>query len=113
MQPIGSDKTFREGCPPGIAADTAPSTNGAAFQRAAVEFLTADAASLPNSFVSHSTAKAIIAFSPCAERSPPKQPATSIEHKDDGPMLANRSPVPVELLSSMMISSRPSASGLL
>jgi hypothetical protein len=35
MQPIGSDKTLREGWPPGMEADIAPSTNGAAFQRGA------------------------------------------------------------------------------
>src|SRR5437016_14552355 len=112
MQPIGSDKTFREGCPPGIAADTAPSTNGAAFQRVALDFLTADAASLPNSFVSHSTAKATIAFSPCAERSRPNEPATSIEHNDDDPILANRSAARVELPCSMIISSRASPRGV-
>src|SRR6267142_5907172 len=112
MQPIGSDNILREGCPPGIAADIAPSTNGAAFQRVALDFLTADAASLPNSFPSHSTAKPVIAFSPCAERSRPNEPATSIEHKDDDPILANRSAVRVVLLCSMMISSRASPSGL-
>src|SRR6476659_9352678 len=41
MQPIGSAKTFREGCPPGAATDIAPSANGAAFQRVALDFLTA------------------------------------------------------------------------
>jgi hypothetical protein len=39
MQPIGSDKTFREGCPPGAATDIAPSANGAAFQRVELVFV--------------------------------------------------------------------------
>src|SRR6202041_73017 len=56
MQPIGSVRIFRDGCAPGAATDIAPSANGAAFQRVALVFLTAEAASLPNSFVSHSTA---------------------------------------------------------
>ncbi len=55
MQPIGSVRTFREACPPGPAADIAPSAKGAAFQRVALDFFTAFAASLPNSFVSHSS----------------------------------------------------------
>ena len=90
----------------------APSANGAAFQRVALDFFTAEAASLPNSFVSHSTANATIAFSPWPERSRPNEPATSIEHSDDPPMLANNSAVRVELLCSMMMSSRPSPNGL-
>ena len=111
MQPIGSVKAFRDGCPPGTADDIAPSANGAAFQRVALDFLTPDTASLPNSLVSHSTAKATMAGSPCAERSRPNEPATSIEHSDDDPMFANRSAVRVELLCSMMMSSRASPSG--
>src|SRR6266487_5000065 len=98
MQPNGSAKTFREDCAPGPAADIAPSANGAAFQRVVLDFLTAATASLPNSLVSHSTAKAIIAGSPCAARSRPNEPATSIEHIDDGPISANSSAVRVELL---------------
>ena len=39
MQPTGSVKTLRDGCPPGTAADIAPSTNGAAFQRVALDLL--------------------------------------------------------------------------
>src|SRR6202022_5120379 len=56
MQPIGSVRTFRDGCPPGTADDIAPSANGAAFQRVALDFLTGETASLPNSLVSHSPA---------------------------------------------------------
>ena len=74
MQPIGSVKIFRDDCPPGLAADIAPSANGAAFQRVALDFFTAAATSLPNSFVSHSIANATIACSPCAERSRPNEP---------------------------------------
>ena len=47
MQPIGSVRTFRDACPPGPAADIAPSANGAAFQRVALDFFTAAATSLP------------------------------------------------------------------
>src|SRR5436190_18445732 len=47
MQPTGSVKTLREPCPPGVAEDTAPSMNGDAFQRVALDFFTAAAASLP------------------------------------------------------------------
>src|ERR1700692_504344 len=68
MQPTGSVRIFRDGCPPGRATDIAPSVNGEAFQRVALDFLTAAATSLPNSLVSHSTANAIIAFSPWPER---------------------------------------------
>src|SRR3977135_1779493 len=88
MQPNGSVKPFREDCAPGEAADIAPSANGAAFQRVALDFFTAFATSLPNSLVSHSTANATIAASPCAERSRPNEPATSIEQSDDPPILA-------------------------
>src|SRR5260370_39080174 len=112
MQPIGSVRIFRDGCPPGTADDIAPSANGAEFQRVALDFLTAAAASLPNSLVSHSKAKATIAGSPRAERSRPNEPATSIEHSDDDPMLANSSAVRAELLCSMMMSSRASPNGL-
>ena len=112
MQPIGSVKIFRDGCVPGAADDIAPSANGAAFQRVALDFLMADAASLPNSLASHSAAKATIAGSPCAARSRPNEPATSIVHSDDAPILANSSAVRVELLCSMMMSSRASPSGL-
>src|SRR5580692_12543058 len=86
MQPIGSVRIFRDGCPPGTADDIAPSAKGAAFQRVALDFLTAAAASLPNSLPSHSTAKATIARSPCAAKSLPKEPATSIEHSDEPPI---------------------------
>src|SRR5664279_5738125 len=58
MQPIGSVKTLRDGCAPGAATDMAPCTNGAAFQRVALDLLTAAAHSLPNNLVSHSTANA-------------------------------------------------------
>ena len=40
----------------------------------------AAATSLPYSLVSHSTANATMAFSPCAERSRPNEPATSMWH---------------------------------
>jgi hypothetical protein len=73
---------LREDCPPGPAADIAPSANGAAFQRVALDFFTAAAASLPNNLVSHSTANATMAFSPCAERSRPNEPPTSIVQSD-------------------------------
>ena len=43
MQPNGSVKSFREDCAPGPAADIAPSANGAAFQRVALDFFTAAA----------------------------------------------------------------------
>ncbi len=112
MQPIGSVRIFRDGCPPGAATDIAPSANGAEFQRVALDFLIPAVTSLPNSFVSHSTAKATIAFSPWAARSRPNEPATSIEHSDDPPTLASSSAVRVELLCSIMISSRASPSGL-
>src|SRR6195256_2154637 len=105
MQPIGSVRIFRDGCPPGTADDIAPSANGAAFQRVALDLLMAAAASLPNNLDSHSTANATIAGSPWAERSRPNEPATSIEHSDDDPILANRSAVRVLLLCSMMMSS--------
>src|SRR3954470_19620723 len=98
MQPIGSLRTFRDACPPGPAADIAPSANGAAFQRVALDFFTAAAASLPNSFDSHSTANATMAASPCAERARPNPPATSIVHNADEPMLAYINAVRVELL---------------
>jgi len=49
--------------------------------------------------------------SPSLERSRPNEPATSIEHSDDGPILANNSAVRVELLCSMTMSSRTSPSG--
>src|SRR5258707_4267091 len=106
MQPTGSDSAFRDACPPGPAADIAPSANGAAFQRVALDFFTAAAVSLPYNLPSHSTANAIMAFSPCAERSRPNEPATSIEHSDDPPMLAYSKAVRVELLCSMTMSSR-------
>src|SRR5689334_2681288 len=112
MQPNGSAKTLREDCPPGPAADIAPSANGAAFQRVALDFLTAAAASLPNNLVSHSTANATMAFSPCAERSRPNEPPTSIVQSDEPPILANIIAVFVELLCSMMTSSRASPNGL-
>ena len=112
MQPIGSVRTFREDCPPGPAADIAPSANGAAFQRVALDFFTAAAASLPYSFVSHSTANATMAFSPCAESSRPNEPATSIVQSDDPPILADINAVFVELLCSMTTSSRARPSGL-
>src|SRR5205085_4622076 len=54
MQPTGSLRLLREDCQPGGADDIAPSANGAAFQRVTLDFLTAEAASLPNSLVSHS-----------------------------------------------------------
>src|SRR6188472_4447923 len=98
MQPNGSARSFREDCPPGPADDIAPSANGAAFQRVALDFFTAAATSLPYNLPNHSTANATIAFSPCAERSRPNEPATSIEHSDDAPMLAYSSAVRVELL---------------
>ncbi len=88
MQPNGSVRIFREPCVPGAAADIAPSTKGDAFQRVALDFFTAAAASLPNNLVSHSVANATMARSPCAERSRPKEPATSIEHSDEPLMLA-------------------------
>src|SRR5580704_9986513 len=106
MQPIGSVKILRDGCAPGAATDMAPCTNGAAFQRVALDFLTAAAHSLPNNLLSHSTANATIAGSPWLERSRPNEPATSIRHSDDDPILANNSAVRVELLCSMMMSSR-------
>ncbi len=109
--PTGSIKIRREPCPPGAAADMAPSTKGAAFQRVALVRLTAAATSLPNNFVSHSTANATIAASPCAERSRPNEPATSIEHSDDAPTFASRTAVRGPLLCSMMTSSRASPSG--
>src|SRR5207245_8186953 len=112
MQPIGSVRTFRDDCPPGPAADIAPSANGAAFQRVALDFFTAAAASLPYSLVNHSTANATMAFSPCAESSRPNEPATSIVQSDEPPIFANISAVLVELLCSMMTSSRASPSGL-
>src|SRR5207248_3028054 len=96
--PSGSVKIFRDGWPPGEAADIAPSTKGEAFQRVALVFCTAAAASLPNSLVIHSLAKAIIAFSPWAERSRPNEPPTSIEHSEEPPILANSNAVRVELL---------------
>src|SRR5215207_847058 len=98
MQPNGSAKTFREDCAPGPAADIAPSANGAAFQRVALDFFTTAAASLPNSFVSHSVANATMAFSPCAERSRPNEPPTSIVQSDEPAILADISAVLVELL---------------
>src|SRR5215213_2851513 len=104
MQPIGSAITFRDDCPPGPAADNAPSANGAAFHRVALDFFTAAAASLPYSLASHSTANATMAFSPCAERSRPNEPATSRVQSDDPPMLANISAVFIELLCSMTTS---------
>src|SRR5215212_10961900 len=67
MQPTGSLRTFRDGCPPGAADDIAPSANGAEFQRVTLDFLIAELASLPNSLLNHSTANATMAFSPCAE----------------------------------------------
>src|ERR1700689_3354241 len=112
MQPIGSVNIFRDGCVPGAAADMAPCTNGAAFQRVALDFLTAAVHSLPNNLVSHSTANTTIAGSPWLERSRPNEPATSIEQSDDDPILANNSAVRVELLCSMMMSSRLKPSGL-
>src|SRR5437867_10302034 len=112
MQPNGSAKTLREDCAPGPAADIAPSANGAAFQRVALDFFTAAAASLPNSLVSHSTANATMAFSPCADRSRPNEPPTSTVQSDEPPILAEISAVLVELLCSMMTSSRDSPSGL-
>src|SRR6266850_5180846 len=112
MQPNGSAKTFREDCAPGPAADIAPSAKGAAFQRVALDFFTAAAASLPYSFVSHSTANATMAFSPCAERSRPNEPATSRVQRDEPAILANISAVLVELLCSMTTSSRARPSGL-
>ncbi len=112
MQPNGSAKAFRDDCPPGPAADIAPSANGAAFQRVALDFLTAAAASLPYSFVSHSIANATMAFSPCAERSRPNEPPTSIVQRDDPPILADISAVFVELFCSMTTSSRARPSGL-
>src|SRR5229473_8323741 len=51
MQPIGSVRIFRDGWAPGAATDIAPSANGATSQRVALDFLTAAAASLPNSLV--------------------------------------------------------------
>src|SRR6202035_1644290 len=83
MQPIGSLRIFRDGWPPGAATDIAPSANGAEFHRVALDFLIAAVASLPNNFVSHSTAKATIAGSPWPESSRPKEPATSITHSED------------------------------
>src|SRR5829696_2020095 len=112
MQPMGSVKTFRNDCPPGPAADIAPSANGAAFQRVALDFFTAAAASLPYSLVSHSAANATMAFSPCAERSRPNEPATSRMQSDEPPILADISAVLVELLCSMTTSSRARPSGL-
>src|SRR5947199_2189632 len=105
-QPIGSVRILRDGCAPGTAEDIAPITKGDVFQRVALDFFTALAISLPNIFASHSIAKAIMAGSPCAERSRPNEPATSIEHSDDEPMLANNIAVRVELLCSIMMSSR-------
>src|SRR5580692_9630343 len=102
MQPIGSANTLRDGCAPGAADDIAPSTNGEAFQRVALDFFTAAATSLPNSLDSHSTAKATIAASPWRDRSLPNEPPTSIEHSDDEPILANSIAVRVEVLCSMM-----------
>src|SRR5205807_4376461 len=64
MQPIGSLRIFRDGWPPGMADDIAPSANGAEFHRVALDFLTAAATTLPNSLVSHSTANATIACPP-------------------------------------------------
>ena len=109
MQPIGSVRTFRDGCPPGPATDIAPSANGAAFQRVALDFFTAAAASLPNSFVSHSIAKATIAFSPCAERSRPNEPATSIEHSDDAADIGvqQRGPRRIALLDDDVVARKP------
>src|ERR1700675_4551446 len=101
MQPIGSVRIFRDGWAPGAATDIAPSANGAAFHRVALDFLTAAAASLPNSFASHSTANATIAGSPWLERSRPNEPATSITHSDEPPIFANNSAVRVEVLCSM------------
>src|SRR5689334_10676858 len=101
MQPNGSARTFREDCAPGPAADIAPSANGAAFQRVALDFFTAAAASLPNSFVSHSTANATIAFSPSAERSRPNEPPTSMVQSEEPPILAEISAVLFESLFSM------------
>src|SRR5258708_1094367 len=51
MQPIGSVRILRDPWPPGTADDIAPCTNGAAFQRVALDFLTAAAISLPNNLV--------------------------------------------------------------
>src|SRR3954469_7370838 len=96
--PIGSAKTFRESWPPGEDADIAPMMKGEAFQRVTLVFCTAAAASLPNSFVIHSLAKATIPFSPCSERSRPNEPPTSIAHSEDPPILAYISAVRVELL---------------
>src|SRR5438445_11494467 len=112
MQPNGSAKTLREDCAPGPAADIAPSANGAAFQRVALDFFTAAAASLPNNFVSHSTANVTMAFSPCAERSRPNEPPTSIVQSDEPPILANIIAVFVELLCPIMMSSLASPCGL-
>src|SRR5215217_3198543 len=100
MQPNGSDRSFPQDCPTGPAADIAPSAHGAAFQRVALDFFTAAPASLPYSFVSHSTANATMAFSPCAESSRPKEPATSRVQSDEPPMLADISAVFIELLCS-------------
>src|SRR6516165_1217324 len=86
--PIGSSRALRDDCAPGAAAEIAPSTYGDAFHRVAPDFFTAAAASLPNSLVSHSSANATMAASPSAERSRPKEPATSTEHNDDPPTLA-------------------------
>src|SRR5690242_370410 len=47
--PTGSASAARDGWPPGLAADIAPSANGAAFQCVAADFFTEAPASLPNS----------------------------------------------------------------
>ena len=60
-------------------------------------------------FVSHSTAKATMAFSPWAERSRPKEPPTSIVHSDEPPILANISAVSrrIALLDDDVVARKP------
>jgi len=78
-----------------------------------VDFFDAEEANsrLPTDVVSHSTAKATMARSPCAGEIEAARTSLceSIEHSDDDPMLANKSAVPSpSLLCSMMMSPRAS-----
>src|SRR5215510_5425165 len=108
----GSIRMRRADCPPGDAAENAPSTLGSSFQRVAWRRCTRDLRSVPNRFPSHSSANATISFSPLAERSRPKLPATSIMHSVVPDELENSEAVRGLFDFSRMSSSLRSPSGL-
>src|SRR5262249_19687786 len=108
----GSDSALRAHCPPGAAAENAPSAQGSRAQRVACVRLIACLISAPNRPASQSIANVVMAVSPSPARAAPRLPRTSTRQRREPEVWASRAALRAPVAFSNTRSSLCSPSGL-